>query len=82
MTITITGTNDAPVIGAASVITGAVSESGLAADDVTPVTGPLTATGTMVSSDVDTGATATWSGTAAGSYGSFVITAAGVWSYA
>ncbi|MCZ4089220.1 VCBS domain-containing protein [Sinorhizobium psoraleae] len=81
MTITITGTNDAPVIGATSVITGAVSESGLAADDVTPVTGPLTATGTMVSSDVDTGATATWSGTAAGSYGSFVITAAGVWSY-
>ncbi|NRP75313.1 hypothetical protein ILFOPFJJ_06236 [Ensifer psoraleae] len=43
VTITITGTNDAPVIGATSVIAGAVSESGLAADDVTPVTGPLTA---------------------------------------
>ncbi|WP_264224025.1 VCBS domain-containing protein, partial [Pararhizobium sp. YC-54] len=81
VTITINGTNDAPVIGAASEISGSVTETGLAADDATPVTGPLTATGTMVSSDVDNNHTATWSGNAAGTYGSFVITAAGVWTY-
>ncbi|KQY67684.1 hypothetical protein ASD52_34275 [Ensifer sp. Root142] len=58
-----------------------MTETGLATDDTTPVTGPLTATGTMVSSDVDTGATATWSGSAGGTFGGFAITAAGVWTY-
>ena len=81
VTITINGTNDAPVIGDSSVTSGSVTEAGLAADDATPVTGPSTATGTMVSSDVDNGATATWSGSASGSFGSFVITAGGAWTY-
>ncbi|MCG5481935.1 MAG: VCBS domain-containing protein, partial [Ensifer alkalisoli] len=52
VTITVNGTNDAPVIGESSVTTGSVTESGLAADDETAVTGPTTATGTMASSDV------------------------------
>ncbi|ODR89607.1 hypothetical protein A8M32_20075 [Sinorhizobium alkalisoli] len=81
VTITVNGTNDAPVIGESSVTTGSVTETGLAADDETAVTGPTTATGTMVSSDVDAGATATWSGNASGSYGSFAITTGGVWTY-
>ena len=38
--------------------------------------------GTLTSSDVDTGATAAWSGSAAGTYGSFAIDASGHWSYA
>ena len=58
-----------------------MTEPGLAANDVDPVTGPLTATGTMVSDDVDTGATETWSGNADSPYGNFAITAAGAWTY-
>ena len=30
---------------------------------------------------MDTGATATWSGDATGTYGSFAITAGGAWTY-
>ncbi|MBR1179847.1 VCBS domain-containing protein, partial [Bradyrhizobium sp. KB893862 SZCCT0404] len=37
--------------------------------------------GTLASSDVDHGATATWSGSAAGSYGSFAIGTDGTWTY-
>ena len=35
----------------------------------------------MVSDDVDTGATETWSGNADSPYGNFAITAAGAWTY-
>src|SRR4029079_2816182 len=70
VTITITGTNDAPVITSGAQA-GAVQEDGT-----------LTASGQVTSSDVDHGATATYSGDATGSYGSFVVDAAtGVWTY-
>ena len=59
VTITLTGTNDAPVIGATSQIAGGVTETGLAADDTTPVSGPSTASGTMAASDADSGASQT-----------------------
>ena len=83
LTVKLTGTNDAPVIGA-SVIAGTVVEAG-SADDGTPVAGTPTATGTMVATDVDSGASLSWSTPAAGAispYGSFAITTAGVWTYA
>ncbi len=67
--ITITGTNDAPVITSAA-------QSGTVKEDTT-----LTASGTVASSDVDNGATAAYSGNASGSYGSFAVTASGVWTY-
>src|SRR4029079_9498758 len=70
VTITITGTNDAPVI-----------TSGAQAGTVTEDTA-LTASGQGTSSDVDHGATATYSGDATGSYGSFVVDAStGQWTY-
>ena len=83
LTVTITGTNDAPVIGIASQVAGTVVEAG-SADNGTPVTGTPTATGSMVATDVDSGATQTWSTPTLGAdspYGSFAITAAGVWTY-
>ncbi|HSG61688.1 MAG TPA: VCBS domain-containing protein, partial [Pseudomonadales bacterium] len=70
VTITLTGTNDAPVITSAAQ-TGAVEE------DVT-----LSATGTVTASDVDNNASATFSGDATGTYGSFAIDATtGEWTY-
>ena len=70
LTITVTGTNDAPVI-TSGVQTGAVKE------DMT-----LTATGTVTSTDVDDGHTATYSGSTTGTYGSFAVDGAtGVWTY-
>ena len=69
VTVTITGTNDAPVFGIAP--EGAVQEEGT-----------LTASGNVVSSDGDRGATATYSGDALSSYGSFAINAkSGAWTY-
>ncbi len=68
--ITITGTNDAPVITS-------TAQSGSVTEDTA-----LTATGTVASSDVDNGATATYSGNASGSYGSFAVAAStGEWTY-
>jgi VCBS repeat-containing protein len=83
-TIVLLDQNAAPVIGDGSQVTGGVTETGLAADDTTPVSGPSTASGTMVATDADSGATLTWStdaGAADSVYGSFAITAAGVWTY-
>ncbi len=81
VTIDITGTNDAPVITSGSQLVGAVVEAGNL-DDGTGVGGTASATGTMVSTDVDTGATATWSGDAAGAYGAFAIDpSTGAWTY-
>ena len=82
VTITINGTNDVPVItsGAADA-EGVVSEAGHL-DDGTVVAGTVSATGTLASSDVDTGATATWSVDGASSYGSIAIDpATGEWTY-
>ncbi|MBF9152122.1 beta strand repeat-containing protein [Novosphingobium jiangmenense] len=69
VTITVTGTNDAPVITSEA-------QSGDVAED-----GTLTATGQVTSSDVDNGATATYSGDADGAYGAFAVAADGTWSY-
>src|SRR5207247_6904 len=68
--LTITGTNDAPVITS-------LHQDVPVVEDTT-----LTATGTVTSSDADHGATATYSGNATGSYGSFAVEAStGVWTY-
>jgi choice-of-anchor C domain-containing protein len=63
-------------------ITGVAVEAGNL-DDGTVVDATV-ATGQMVSSDVDNGATVTWthSGSETPVYGSFAITPAGVWTYA
>ncbi len=86
VTITITGTDDAPDItsttGAA--VEGAVTETGLAADDTTASTGPASATGTLTATDVDTGETATlaWSISGPTTYGTMAINSAtGEWTY-
>ncbi|PBC02410.1 VCBS domain-containing protein, partial [Mesorhizobium sp. WSM3860] len=70
LTITVTGTNDGPVI-----------TSGTQAGAVTEDT-QLTATGQVQASDVDNGATQAYSGNAAGAYGSFAVDAStGQWTY-
>jgi len=77
VTITITGANDAAVISGTT--TGAVIEAG------SNVPGTPTATGTLTDTDADNTPntfTAVSSPTAsAGGYGTFTITAAGVWTY-
>ena len=74
ITLTVTGTNDAPVItNTATALVGAVKE------DTT-----LSATGQLSVSDVDQGATQTWSvqGSATGTYGAIAVNATGKWTYA
>jgi VCBS repeat-containing protein len=81
LTLTLTGTNDVPVVtsnGAAAA--GAVEEAGNL-DNGDVIAGTSSATGTLTSSDVDADATATWTGSATGTYGSFAITTGGVWTY-
>jgi VCBS repeat-containing protein len=80
VTITVTGTNDAPVITSnAAAAQGSVTEAGNL-NDGSAVAGVPTATGTLTSSDVDNGATATWSIDGKSSYGSIAIDAAtGKW---
>ncbi len=63
LTITIAGSNDAPVI-----TSNAAAASGAVTENSAP-----TATGTLTSSDVDAGATATWSVSGTGSYGGISI---------
>ncbi|MFZ2160249.1 MAG: VCBS domain-containing protein, partial [Bradyrhizobium sp.] len=79
-TIAINGTNDAAIISGTA--TGSVIEAGGAAN-ATP--GTPTATGTLTDIDVDNAPntfTAVSSPTAsAGGYGTFTMTAAGVWTY-
>src|SRR5438094_751058 len=82
VTLTITGTNDSPVITSnATAAAGAVTEAGNL-DNGTVVAPTRRASDLMTSSDVDGGATATWSGNATGTYGAFAINAStGVWTY-
>ncbi|WP_454668566.1 VCBS domain-containing protein [Achromobacter kerstersii] len=70
VTITVTGTNDAPTIG--GVVSGGVTEDGTQV-----VSGQLT------KADVDTTDTHTWTlnNAGKGTYGSFVVDAAGKWTY-
>jgi VCBS repeat-containing protein len=69
--LSITGTNDTPVITSAAQA-GAVQEDSL-----------LTTSGQISSSDVDNGATAAWSvqGAATGTYGDITVDATGKWTY-
>ncbi|MCX7248251.1 MAG: VCBS domain-containing protein, partial [Burkholderiales bacterium] len=74
ITVTVTGTNDAPVItNTSAALVGAAKE------DTT-----LSATGQLSVSDVDQGATQTWSvqGSATGTYGAIAVNATGKWTYA
>jgi VCBS repeat-containing protein len=73
VTLTITGTNDAPVVtNTSQALIGAVQE------DVRP-----TASGQLGASDIDHGATQTWTivGTPTGAYGSLAVDATGKWTY-
>ena len=80
VTVTITGTGDAAIISGTT--TGSVIEAGGVAN-ATP--GTPTATGTLTDTDVDNTPntfTAVTSPTAsAGGYGTFTMTASGVWTY-
>ena len=70
LTVNIAGTNDAPVI-TSSIQAGTVKEDAV-----------LTASGQVMASDADHGATATFSGNAAGTYGSFTVDpTTGIWTY-
>src|SRR5205085_706470 len=81
VTITITGTNDRPVItNAAAAAAGTVVEAG-DLDGSRVVAGHGRVRGPLSSSDVDHGATATWSGDADSPLGAFAITAGGHWTY-
>src|SRR6185295_5831436 len=81
VTITVTGTNDSPVITTTvGQDAGAVRESGNF-DNATADAGTPAASGTLTATDVDTGDHQTWSGSAAGTYGSLVITSGGAWTY-
>jgi VCBS repeat-containing protein len=68
--LSVANTNDAPVLSGPN--TGQVTE------DAT-----LTASGQLVATDPDVGATAAWSvaGPATGTYGAFGVNAAGLWTY-
>ncbi len=81
-TITITGTNDAPVVtSTAAAATGTVIEAGNT-DAGVVTNGTQTATGTLTASDIDHNASTTWSlSNTAGTYGNLAITAGGVWTY-
>ncbi|QKV57522.1 MAG: hypothetical protein HT580_09985 [Dechloromonas sp.] len=84
ITITLNGTNDVPVItNTVAATQGSVSEAGHL-DNGTAVPGTPSATGTLTASDVDSGATRTWSlqGTPSTTYGNLVLDAStGVWTY-
>jgi VCBS repeat-containing protein len=71
VTLTITGTNDVPVVSGNT--TGSVTE------DADPLT--LTATGQLVISDIDTGESSFAAGTYTGTYGSITMDAAGNGTY-
>jgi len=73
VTVTVTGTNDGPVVtNTAQALIGAVQEDGV-----------LAATGQLGATDVDHGATQTWTvqGATAGSYGSIAVDGTGRWTY-
>ena len=84
VTVTITGTNDAPVVtNSATVRSGSVREAGHIDNGVID-NGMATVSGTLTASDVDTGAIQRWSfvGSHSTTYGAIAIdTATGVWTY-
>ena len=81
VTITITGRNDAPVVTTEpGQNLGTVVEAGNL-DNGTVVPGSDVTGGTLSSTDVDATPTATWTGDATGTYGTFAIDAGGAWTY-
>ncbi len=84
VTITVTGTNDVPLITSdAAAAVGSVTESGNE-DDGTVVAGTSSIGGTLTASDVDNGAVLGWTiqGSATGTYGSITIDeTTGEWTY-
>ncbi|MCX5936935.1 MAG: VCBS domain-containing protein, partial [Cyanobium sp. LacPavin_0920_WC12_MAG_62_9] len=84
VTVTISGTNDVPVVtNGAAALAGTVVEAGNN-DDGSVVAGTSSISGTLSASDVDSGATRTWSiaGTPSTTYGAIAIDAStGVWTY-
>ncbi|MBV7515346.1 VCBS domain-containing protein [Pseudomonas sp. PDM25] len=73
VTITIIGTNDAPVL---SFATG--NDAGAVQEDTT-----LSVSGQLSSADIDHAATSTWTinGSASGTYGSIAVDSTGKWTY-
>ncbi|WP_222839672.1 VCBS domain-containing protein, partial [Pseudomonas lini] len=73
VTVTVTGTNDAPVL---SFATG--NDAGAVQEDTA-----LSVSGQFSSADIDHAATATWSiaGTNTGTYGSIAVDSTGQWTY-
>ncbi|ANI58926.1 VCBS domain-containing protein [Pseudomonas sp. GR 6-02] len=73
VTVTVTGSNDAPVLSFAS-----GNDAGAVQEDTT-----LSVSGQFSSSDIDHAATATWSinGSATGTYGSIAVDGSGQWTY-
>ncbi len=70
VTVTITGTNDAPQVTSAPQIAAVIEDS------------VLLATGQVIANDVDTGAVLTYSGNATGAYGGFAVDpSTGQWVY-
>ena len=81
LTITVTGTNDAPVVTSIDAAArGTVMEAGNL-DDGTALAGTPEASGKLAASDVDDGASVTWSGSTSGTFGTFAIAADGKWTY-
>jgi VCBS repeat-containing protein len=82
VTITITGTNDAPVITSSTEASSGEASAAGNLDDGTAVAVTV-ATGTLTSTDVDNGATATWTATGneTTAFGTFAISTSGVWTY-
>jgi VCBS repeat-containing protein len=80
-TITITGTNDAPVVtSSAAAATGTVIEAGLTPAGVATA-GTATIGGTLTATDVDHNSSTTWTAAGTGTYGSLSMTTGGVWTY-
>ncbi|MBT1445440.1 VCBS domain-containing protein [Shewanella sp. JM162201] len=81
VTITITGTNDSPVITNDSVTSGTVVEAG-DLDNGTDVAGTPSATGQLNATDVDADATESWSVlNATNAYGTFSVDGTGKWTF-
>ncbi|WP_326492009.1 VCBS domain-containing protein [Vibrio maritimus] len=81
--ITISGTNDKPIISEESALSGLVEEAGHL-DDGTPTEGISQVSGQVAATDVDSEPESlTWSlsGDADTTYGEFSITEQGVWTY-
>jgi VCBS repeat-containing protein len=73
VTITITGSNDAPVIGGAN--------SGAVVEDVNVTSGTVSTNGKLTINDPDVGESSFIAATINGAYGDLTIDAAGNWSY-